>query len=140
MPYSFARLDEKRKLLGNFEKILKFFDENSIEKLNLFIFIFLFFSWKFVTKNIAFVNNTIFLQQFFSVSGGGEFPPSPLASVRFATLFDFEYETIGVLLFMSSFAQDGDVSFDKNSYILLMKMRRRKYSYIEFSDVYLTSV
>ena len=36
----FARLDEKHKLLGNFEKILKFFDENSIEKSNLFIFIF----------------------------------------------------------------------------------------------------
>ena len=35
-----ARLDEKRKLLGNFEKFLKVFDENSIEKL-IFIFYFL---------------------------------------------------------------------------------------------------
>ena len=39
-----------------------FFDENSIEKLK-----FLFFG-KFVTKNTAFENNTIFLR--FSVSGG----------------------------------------------------------------------
>ena len=36
----FARLEEKRKLLGNSEKNLKMFDENSIEKLNFhFIFI-----------------------------------------------------------------------------------------------------
>ena len=74
----FARLDEKHKLLGNFEKVLKFFDENSLEKLNfLFIyFYFLFFFRKFVTKNRAFRNNTIFLQQFFRFRGGG-FPPFP---------------------------------------------------------------
>ena len=50
----FARLDEKHKLLGNFEKILR----------------------KFVTKNRAFGNNTIFLQQFFRFRGGG-LPPLP---------------------------------------------------------------
>ena len=43
MRYVFARLKEKHKLLGNFEKILKFFDENSIEKLNLFIYYLFFF-------------------------------------------------------------------------------------------------
>ena len=43
MRYFFARLDEKCKLLGNFEKTLKIFDENSIEKLNFyFIFIIIF--------------------------------------------------------------------------------------------------
>ena len=78
----FARLDEKHKLLGNFEKILKFFDENSIEKLNclFFYFYFLFFFRKFVTKNRAFGNNTIFLQQFFRFRGGGISPLSPLAT------------------------------------------------------------
>ena len=68
----FTRLDERRILLGNFEKI---FDENFIEKLN-FYFIFI---GKFVTKNRAFGNNTIFLQQFFRFLGGGGggrgFPP-----------------------------------------------------------------
>ena len=54
MRYFFARFDEKHKLLGKFEKILKFFDENSIEKLNYYFF------RKFVTKNRAFGNNTIF--------------------------------------------------------------------------------
>ena len=34
MRYFFAILDENCKLLGNFEKILQIFDENSIEKLN----------------------------------------------------------------------------------------------------------
>ena len=40
---------------------------------------FLFFLGKFVTKDRAFGNNTSFLQQFFSVSGGGV-SPSPLAT------------------------------------------------------------
>ena len=40
----FARLDEKHKLLGNSEKTLKFSDENSLEKLNFLLFLFLFFS------------------------------------------------------------------------------------------------
>ena len=48
----FARLDEKHKLLGNFEKVLKFFDENSLEKLNFlfFYFYFLFFSENLLRK------------------------------------------------------------------------------------------
>ena len=76
-------MDKKRKLLGIFEKILKIFDENSIEKLHFyFIFIFYFIFRKFVTKNRAFGNNTSFLQQFFSF-GGGDFPPSPLATPLF---------------------------------------------------------
>ena len=37
----FRGLDENHKLLGNFEKILKFFDENSIEKLQFF-----YYFWK----------------------------------------------------------------------------------------------
>ena len=36
---AFARLDEKSKMLGEFEKILKISDENSIEKLT-FLFYF----------------------------------------------------------------------------------------------------
>ena len=68
--------------IGYFEIILKIFDENSIEKLNFYFiiicnFIFYFIFRKFVTKNRAFGNNTSFLQQFFSVSGGG-ISPFPL--------------------------------------------------------------
>ena len=75
MRYFFAGLDEKRKLLGNFEKLLKIFDANSIENLN-FYFIYNFIFRKFVIKNRAFGNNSIFLQQFFSVPGGDfPFPP-----------------------------------------------------------------
>ena len=69
--FLFRRLDKKHKLLGNFEKMLKIFDENSIEKLN---FIMLF--GKFATKNRAFGNN-IFLQQFFPFRGGRSCVPSP---------------------------------------------------------------
>ena len=72
----FGRLDDKHNLLGYFEKILKIFDEFSIEKLN-FYFIFYFIFRKFVTKNRAFGNNQ-FSTTIFSVSrGGGEFPPFP---------------------------------------------------------------
>ena len=56
---------------GNFEKTLKLFDENSIVKLNLYLFF-----GKFVAKNRNFGNNIIFLQQFFSGSGGFK-PPTP---------------------------------------------------------------
>ena len=68
----FARLDEKRKLFGNFEKILKIVEENSIEKNDFSII-----SGKVVAKYRALENNTRFLQQFFPISGGNVpvFPP-----------------------------------------------------------------
>ena len=59
-------MDEKHKLLGNFEKILEIFDENAIENLNFYLFL-----EKVVAKNRDFGNNIIFLQQFFPVRGGG---------------------------------------------------------------------
>ena len=52
------------------EKIVKIFDENSIEKWNFYLFL-----GKFVAKNRNFGNNIIFLQQFFPVRGGGVEPP-----------------------------------------------------------------
>ena len=55
---------------ANCWKILKIFDENSIEKCY-------FYFGKFGTKNRAFGNNTIFLQHFFSVGG---FPTPLLAT------------------------------------------------------------
>ena len=69
----FARLDEKRKLLGNCKNILKVLDHNSLEKLNFYL---IFYFGKFLTKNRAFGNNTIFLQQFFGFGGFPRpFPP-----------------------------------------------------------------
>ena len=63
-------MDERHKLLENFEKSLKFFDDNSIEKMN-----FLLFLENLLLKR-AFGNNTIFTA-IFSVSGVGisPFPP-----------------------------------------------------------------
>ena len=59
-------------------EILKIIDENPIEKLN-----FYFYFGKFVTKNRAFGNNTMFLQQFFRFRGGGGFPlATPLHQKR----------------------------------------------------------
>ena len=75
MRYFFARLDKKRKLLGNFEKILKFFDENSMEKLNFyFIFILENLLLKIEPSEITpFFYNDFFLFR-------GDFHPSPLAT------------------------------------------------------------
>ena len=56
--------------MGNFEKKLEIFDENSIEKLNFYLFL-----CKPVAKNRVFGNNIIFLQHFFSGSGAGFEPP-----------------------------------------------------------------
>ena len=63
-------MDEKYKLLGNFEKILKFFDKNSLENFTFYLFL-----EKLLLK-IAFENNIIFLQHFFNF-GGGTFPVPP---------------------------------------------------------------
>ena len=69
----FACLDERRKLLGNFE-ILKIFDENSIEKLNSFIF------WKICLLKIEPWEITpFFFNNLFRFRGN--FPPChPLAT------------------------------------------------------------
>ena len=72
MRYFFARLDEKHKLFGNFEKFLKIFDKKFIRKMEcLRIF------GKVIAKKRAFGNNIIFLQQFFSISEVGTFPVIP---------------------------------------------------------------
>ena len=58
--------------MGNFDKLLKVFDENSIENFNFIIII-----GNIATKNRSFANN-IFLLQFFPFRGGAfhVFPPS----------------------------------------------------------------
>ena len=63
------------KIWENFEN----FDENSMEKLNFYLFL-----GKFVAKNGNFGNNIIFLQQFFRLGGGSKppNPPPPYATVR----------------------------------------------------------
>ena len=73
MSYFFARLDEKRKLLGNFEKILKISDENSIEKFNVYFNFILENLWVKIepSERTQFFYNNIFR------FGGGGFPPSP---------------------------------------------------------------
>ena len=70
----FACLDDKHKLLGNFEKILKFFDENSLEKLN---FLFLFFFENLLLKIELSEITPFFYNNFFGFVGGGDFPPFP---------------------------------------------------------------
>ena len=71
----FRAFGRKPQIVGKFCEI---FDENYIEKLNLH-FIFNFIFRKFVTKNRAFGNNTIFLQQFIRYREGG-FPPTPMGT------------------------------------------------------------
>ena len=59
----------------NIEKILKVFDENSIEKLNFSLFL-----GKVVATNRAFENTIIFLQQFFRFRR--DLTPHPNPSLR----------------------------------------------------------
>ena len=75
----FARLDENPKLLGTFEKILKFFDENSIEKLHFYSFLFLFFiSFENLLLKIELSEITpFFYNNFFGFRGGGISPLPP---------------------------------------------------------------
>ena len=61
---SILRVSTKNTLFGNFEQRIKFFDENSLEKLIFFIF------RKFVIKNRAFGYNTNFQHQLFRFPEG----------------------------------------------------------------------
>ena len=71
----FRAFGRKLQIVGKFEKSLEIFDENSIEKLNFYLFM-----GKVVAKNRAFGNNIIFLQQFLPVRGGGLNTPNPLCT------------------------------------------------------------
>ena len=68
-------------MLGNFEEILKIFDENSIEKLNFFIFYFylLYVGNFFLLKIDPWEITPFFYNNFFGF-GGGRFSPFPLAT------------------------------------------------------------
>ena len=68
----FASLDEKRKIFGKFEKILKDFDENSIENVN---FYFIFILENLLVKIEPSEITPFFYNNCFSVSGGC--PPIP---------------------------------------------------------------
>ena len=70
MRWFFRAFGQKHTLLGNFENFWWKFNRK---------FGFLTIFGKFVTENRAFGNNISFLQQFFSVSGGGD-SPSPLGT------------------------------------------------------------
>ena len=72
----FARLHEKHKLLGNFEKILKFFDENSLEKLNFLFLFFIFFENLLLKIELSGIT-LFFYNNFFGFGGGGISPLSP---------------------------------------------------------------
>ena len=70
----FERFDDKLKLLGNFQKILKIFDEHSIEKLTFYL-IFIF-----ILENLLLKIEPSEITPFFHIfrfRGGGEFSPSP---------------------------------------------------------------
>ena len=67
-------------------KILEIIDENSIEKLNFYLFL-----GKVVAKYIAFGKNIIFLKQFVPVQGGLN---PPLTCPAYATVFHAVVEII----------------------------------------------
>ena len=67
-----ARLDEKHTLLGNFEKILKIFDENSLEKLH-----FLLYLENLLLKIEPSKITPFFYNNLFGFGRGGGFSPPP---------------------------------------------------------------
>ena len=82
----FARLDEKHKLLGNFEKILKFFDENSLVNLN-FLFLFsIFFENVLLKIELSEIAPSSYIN-IFGFGGRAEFSPSPWLGPWFGVLY-----------------------------------------------------
>ena len=87
----FARMDEKRKLLRNFEKILKVSDENSIENgifFILFLFLILFFE-NLLLKIEPSEITPVFYKKSFGFGGGGfpHFPPGYALDLVYVDLF-----------------------------------------------------
>ena len=64
-------MDDKYKLLGNFEKILKFFDKHSLEILHFYLFL------EKLSLKIEHSEIPSFFYNNFSISGGGTFPVFP---------------------------------------------------------------
>ena len=64
LAFNFRALEEKHKLFGNFEKILKSVDKNSLEKLNVYLLL-----EKFLLK-IEPSEITSFFYNIFSISAG----------------------------------------------------------------------
>ena len=69
----FGRFDEKHNSLGNFEKFLKIFDENSMEKLNFSIF------WENLLLKIetSEITSLFYNNSFRFGGGGGVHTPKP---------------------------------------------------------------
>ena len=113
-------MDEKRKLLGNFEKILKFFDENSIENLNFFIFYFYFFE-NLLLKIEPSEITPFFYNKFFGFGGGGNFPLPPWLRPCGYVLYDNFHIRNKITIF--------HIVFLINRYILIIWPIQRIYIY-----------
>ena len=74
---NFSRVWTKNEVLGNFEKNLKIFDENAIEKLNIFIF---YFFENLLLKIEPSEITPFFYNNFFRFRVGDISPLSPLAT------------------------------------------------------------
>ena len=91
MRYLFARLDEISKVFGNFDKTLEIFDENSIQKLNFYLFF-----GKSFAKNRAFGTNIIFLQQLFRLQGFEPLTPAYATSQKSRKLVIIWHSQFGI--------------------------------------------
>ena len=67
----------KTKTIGKFSENLKIFDENAIETLNFFFFLFIFYFFKNLLLKIEPSKITPFLYNNSFRFGAAEFPPSP---------------------------------------------------------------
>ena len=121
-------MDEKPKLLGNFEKILKFFDENSIEKLN---FLFFYFFENLLLKIELSEITPFFYNNFFGF--GGDFPPSPPGYALGKSYIFFRDLSIEFHLKISKITEVGEFPIvlckkeDQSYSVLMLWMKHANY-------------
>ena len=89
-------------MFGNFDKILNFFDENSIEKLNFLFFYFIFYFFENLLLKIEISEITPFFYKKIFCFGAGGFPPLPPPWLRPC----YAWEVLFFNLLYSAFLHD----------------------------------
>ena len=122
------------KIIGKFWENFENFRWKIYRKIT---FLFYFYFGKFANKNIAFGNNTLFLQQFFRFLGEGEFPLPPGYALGLYERIPIKISNLPSAKFVHVEHDDSDLYHHHHSTIKIKKLIINWfYSYITATLTY----